>query len=157
MLISGSDKKNMSNLEPIDEKDLDLKHKFVEEVPGSKDSNAQSAVESGKDFVVERKEARKEGAVEKEDTYSKILSKAHASQPSDDQAIPHDAESISAQDDEESKIEKLIQLATTKGVIHAVKVAKHMDDNYVLDEFHDRLLMDELHDALVKKGLIRDL
>lgn len=147
----------MSNLEPIEEKDLDLEHKFVEKNSDGKENKEKIAVESIKEFVTEQKETRREGAVEKEDTYSKILSKVHTSRPSDDQAIPHDAESISLQDDEESKIEKLIQLAITKGVVHAVKVAMHMNDNYALDEFHDRLLMDELHDALVKKGLIREL
>jgi hypothetical protein len=32
-----------------------------------------------------------------------------------------------------------------------------MEDNYVLDTFHDRLLADELHDAFVKKGIIKEL
>lgn len=150
-------KNNMSNLEPIEEKDLDLKHKFIEEVPGPNGEEKQGAVESNKEFVLEQKEARKEGAVEKEDSYSKIISKVQTAHPSDDQAIPNDAKSISAEQDAEIKIEKLIQLATHKGVVHAVKVAKHMEDNYTLDEFHDRLLADELHDALVKKGLIREL
>ena len=44
-----------------------------------------------------------------------------------------------------------------QGVIHAVKVARHLDDNYAMDEFHDRLMAEELHDALVKKGLIKEL
>jgi hypothetical protein len=32
-----------------------------------------------------------------------------------------------------------------------------MQDNYVLDTFHDRMLADDLHDALVKKGMIKEL
>ena len=41
--------------------------------------------------------------------------------------------------------------------LHAVKVARHLEDNYVLDEMHSRLLSQELHDALVKKGFLKDL
>ena len=44
-----------------------------------------------------------------------------------------------------------------KGVVHAVKVARHLEDNYALDEFHDRMLADELHEALIKKGLIEEV
>jgi hypothetical protein len=41
--------------------------------------------------------------------------------------------------------------------LHAVKVARHLEDDYVLDTFHDKLLADELHDALLKKGLIEEI
>jgi len=36
-------------------------------------------------------------------------------------------------------------------------VARHLQDNYALDEFHDRLLAQEFHDALIKKGLIEEI
>jgi hypothetical protein len=49
-----------------------------------------------------------------------------------------------------------VDIALEKGVIHAVNVAKHLEDNYVLDMFHDKLLSDELHEALMKKGLIEE-
>ena len=94
---------------------------------------------------------------EKDDAYSKILSKVKKNQPSDDQAVPADAQSLSVEKESENKIEKLIQLASQKGVVHAVKVARHLEDNYTLDEFHDRLLADELHDALIKKGIIEEI
>ena len=32
-----------------------------------------------------------------------------------------------------------------------------MEDNYTLDEFHDRLLGEELHKALVDKGIIKEI
>ena len=77
--------------------------------------------------------------------------------PADDTAVAADAKAISGTDSEEAKIETLVKLATTKGVVHAVKVARHWEDNYALDEFHDRLLADELHEALLKKGLIKEM
>lgn len=141
-------------LEPIEEKDLNLENKFVGKAEGENESmekKAETPISS------ETKIERKEGAVEKDDAYSKILSKVKKNQPSDDQNISVDAQNLSVEKEAENKIDKLIQLASQKGVVHAVKVARHLQDNYTIDEFHDRLLADELHDALIKKGLIEEI
>lgn len=45
---------------------------------------------------------------------------------------------------DEEKLKNLLDLAKQKGVIFAVKVAKDMNDPYILDTFHD---------ILVKEGL----
>jgi len=141
-------------LEPIEEKDLNLENKFV----GKSEDGANLAEKSPElKTSPEIKTERKEGVAEKDDAYSKILSKVKKNQPSDDQAVPADAQSLSVEKESENKIEKLIQLASQKGVVHAVKVARHLEDNYTLDEFHDRLLADELHDALIKKGIIEEI
>lgn len=142
-----------SNLEPIDEKDLELKNKFTGALLEKKDVLKESVPE-----VSQEKSERKEGSVEKDQAYSKILSKVKIqSQPSDDASIQDDAQKANEEIDIESKINNLVNLAMQKGVYHAVKVARHLEDNYVLDELHDRLLADELHDELVKKGLINDI
>jgi hypothetical protein len=144
-----------SNLEPIEETDLNLKSKFLE---NSEKSAAEMVDNKAKTLEFkEEKLEKKEGAVEKEAAYSKILSKVKTTATSADKSISDDAKSTNAEKNAESKIEKLVQLAMQKGVIHAVKVARHLDNNYVLDEFHDRLMVEELHDALIKRGLIREL
>jgi len=144
-----------SNLEPIEETDLNLKSKFLE---NSEKSVAEMVDNKAKTLEFkEEKLEKKEGAVEKEAAYSKILSKVKTTATSADKSISDDAKSTNAEKNAESKIEKLVQLAMQKGVIHAVKVARHLDNNYVLDEFHDRLMVEELHDALIKRGLIREL
>ena len=74
-----------------------------------------------------------------------------------DTDVATDAATTNSGIDAESKITNLVQLAETKGIPHAVKVARHMEDNYTLDEFHDRLLGEELHDALVKNGMIKEI
>lgn len=144
----------MVNLEPIEEKDMDLKNKFAEK-PEAVVQNEKKSSEVAP--VPEVAVERKEGEVEKDDMYSKILSKVKTTQPADDQAISIDAQATDVAQTAENKVEKLIQLAMQKGVVHAVKVARHLQDNYALDEFHDRLLADELHDALIKKGLIDEI
>jgi hypothetical protein len=68
-----------------------------------------------------------------------------------------DAKIASDEVDYENKIIKLVEMAEAKGVVHAVKVAQHLEDNYLLDELHDRLLAVDLHDALVKKGMISEV
>jgi len=143
----------MSNLEPIEEKDLNLKDKFFE-----KPEDVSSRDKSIEDPALPESVAeRKEGEMEKDDSYSKILSKVKTTQLADDQTVPIDAQSASVEETAERKVENLVQLAMQKGVVHAVKVAKHLQDNYALDEFHDRLLADELHDSLIKNGLIENI
>lgn len=150
-----------SNLEPIDESDLDLKDKFVaggalKEKGSEPTGNAPLDVEAPSipETVVERKE----GAQEKEAAYSKILSKVPSDAPQTPQQgnVSSDAKEMSEMKDYESKLEKLVGIAESKGVVHAVKVARHMEDNYLLDELHDKLLSQDLHDALVRKGLITE-
>jgi len=148
-----------SNLEPIEDADLNLKNKFLGDAEkmaaGGEKKEAGKKVESL--VFGEKAPERKEGAVEKEAAYSKILSKVKTPTAPADDSVASDAKETSEERRAEAKIERLVQLATQKGVIHAVKVARHLDDNYTMDEFHDRLMADELHDALVLKGLIREI
>ncbi|MFC1637935.1 hypothetical protein ACFL2R_00780 [Patescibacteria group bacterium] len=133
------------NLESIGEKSLDLESKIAS--PGE---------EKKESIVSPEKEASKEvSAAEKDAVYAKILSKTKKT--SDDEKevdVKGDAKVVYESVDAESQIQNLVDLAMNKDVIHAVKVARHLDDNYVLDMFHDKLLADELHSALIKKGVI---
>jgi hypothetical protein len=51
-------------------------------------------------------------------------------------------------------VQHLVDLALQKGVVHAVNVARHMDDNYVLDMMHDKMVSENFHRALMDKKLI---
>jgi hypothetical protein len=139
-------------LEPIEEKDLNLEGKLGKVTP------LEKKVEGGP-VAVEKEVSQEIGAAEKENAYTKILSKIQAQQQPviSSEEVGTDAKSVSRKTDAESQIQHLVDLALAKGVVHAVKVARHLEDNYVLDVFHDRLLADELHEALLKKGLIKEL
>ena len=144
----------ISNLEPIGDEDLNLKEKFT---GGGK---PPVTIESQKENVapIEAKPEKKEGVIEKEAAYSKILSKVPAqNKTAPDEDVAADASAVNTGIDAESKINNLVKLAETKGIPHAVKVARHMEDNYTLDEFHDRLLGEELHKALITKGIIKEI
>lgn len=157
-------------LEPIEESDLDLKAKFLkgdapktekasEVVSPKTDPEIKLAPElTLKPEVVPTPEApeRKEGVMEKDDAYAKILAKVQNPVAAVQSDVSSDAKIANDMVDYESKIVKLVEIADTKGVVHAVKVAQHMEDNYLLDELHDRLLATDLHDALVKKGMITE-
>lgn len=64
-----------------------------------------------------------------------------------------DAKHIGALTDEASKVQKLLDLAQTKGVVHAVKVARSLKDYYALDTLHDEL-SGKLYQGMLEKGLI---
>ncbi len=90
----------------------------------------------------------------KSERFAQILSKVktHGSATTDDE-VTTDAESIGAAEAAEQKVHKLIELAQVKGVAHAVRVAKRMNDLYVLDTMHDEMA-DQLYEGLLTKGLI---
>ncbi|MFZ2188321.1 MAG: hypothetical protein WAV73_02035 [Candidatus Moraniibacteriota bacterium] len=144
-------------LEPIEDGDLDLKNKFLKGGPEGEKSVVSSSPKDDPE-VIPTPEApeRKEGKVERDDTYAKILAKVKSSNPVAQNDVSTDAKIAGEGTDYENKIIKLVELAEAKGVVHAVKVAQHMEDNYLLDELHDRLLATDLHDALVKKGMITE-
>jgi hypothetical protein len=133
-------------------KDL-LASQIEKEIPGA---GEMPKAETGPapDAVIESQE----GTGEKEDVYTKILAIVKKqTPPADDSSVPQDAAAVRAEETSEARINNLVNLAMQKGVIHAVKVARHLEDNYTLDEMHDRLLADEFHKALVEKGLLKEL
>lgn len=88
----------------------------------------------------------------KGERYTQLLSRVQ--QTSVDEAdIEEDAKEIGAIEAAEQKVHTLIGLAQVKGVAHAVRVAKRMNDLYVLDTMHDELA-DKLYDGLLAQGLI---
>ena len=64
-----------------------------------------------------------------------------------------DIDHLQTFESEEEKIEQLVKLAQTKGVVHAVQVANRLKDYYALDMLHDELT-DNFYDALLAQGLI---
>lgn len=95
-----------------------------------------------------------------EGKYQELLAKVTPTKTvtvSDDDAVEDvvlDVKHIGALTDEESKIAKLLVLADTKGVVHAVKVARSLKDYYALDRMHDEL-SGKLYQGLLEKGLIQ--
>lgn len=73
---------------------------------------------------------------------------------SDETAVKFDADAIRHMEDAVGRVQKLVELAQVKGVVHAVSVAEHIDA-YTLDKTHDRLA-DELSDELRKRGMLPD-
>jgi len=133
----------------------DEKKEISKEIP---ESTIQKEIPSVPEKI--EKEAPGEfSSVEKDSSYGKILSKVKnpPNSQSNDEEVKMDAQNASQQNDAESQVQHLVDVAMNKGVVHAVKAAKHLEDNYVLDMFHDKLLADELHDALLKKGLIKQV
>ncbi len=114
-----------------------------------RDNGVKLNMEKSAETAAERNVAESDGS------YQNILSKVKTQgNDSDDDSLMQDASSLHQQTDRESQITHLLDLAMTKGVGHAVKVAQKAEDYYVLDQLHDRLLSDELHEVLVSNGLI---
>ena len=146
-----------SNLEPIEAGDLDLEGKLKR--GGNADFMHSGEVEAAPLAAVEREMPREISSAEKDAAYGNILAKVQSNQTDNSTAdeVASDAQIGAQKTDAETQVSHLIAIAGQKGIFHAVKVARHMEDYFVLDAFHDRMLADEFHDALVKKGMIKEL
>jgi len=145
----------MNNLEPIDEKDLDLESKFGKPAPGKPFEKEEEEV-----LKKEKEPAKEMVFAERDSVYNQILSKVQSRQTDDEggqEGVEEEARKAFEKQDAESQVQHLVDVAMNKGVVYAVKVARHLEDNYVLDRFHDQLLADELHNALKQKGLIEEI
>ena len=54
------------------------------------------------------------------------------------------------------QVKVLITLAFEKGLTHSIKVARNLNDAYLLDELHDKLV-GELRSELVEKGKLKEI
>jgi hypothetical protein len=98
-------------------------------------------------------EHKAEVSSDNETLYQKILSSVASTTPQTGGDVDADAQKVSLKADADSKVNQLVDLATVKGVVHAVKVARHLHDFYVLDQLHDDLA-NKLYETLKAKGLI---
>jgi len=155
------DAKKQSHLEPIEEEDLNLKEKFSGTVSPEVKKETKLGKENKLETSVDGIPKSQEGSTEKESVYNKILSKASSQKTENEvsgaEKIELDAQVADTKMDTESKVKHLIELAQNKSISYAVKVARHMEDNYVLDELHDKMLGEELYKALLKKGMINKI
>lgn len=121
---------------------------------------AESILEKGAETPdLEREiggEAREEKVSEKIETARRAISTHKAPAVT---TIADDAKMVAAIAEYEKKVEKLVELALQRGPEHAIKVAQHMDanDNYTLDELHDKMIEDDLRKQLIQKGLLKEL
>lgn len=129
------------------------------EVPESQEKKEVAEVVAASGNAVETVVQHETAREKVSERYHEILSKVSPVQNtrSDDDAngdVVLDAKHIGALTDEESKVEKLLVLASTKGVAHAVRVARSLKDYYALDRMHDELA-GKLYQGLLEKGLIQ--
>jgi len=143
------------NLEPIEESDLDLDRKFgsksAEGFPAETEVQSEASENNriGTEAVQEKETVQiREGALEK-------IRQNVSSFPSDDASttVQQDTDAL-ADMEEESRVDRLVNIALEKGPKYAFRVAMRLDDLYVLDTLHDTLV-EKLYDELVRKGFIR--
>ncbi len=97
-----------------------------------------------------------EGKQEKEtNQFTEILNKAVPALGTTGSAgnATDDARNLSLLADIESQVTRLLDLATQKGIPHAVHVAQKMKNYYLLDRMHDEMV-DKFYQGLVEKGLV---
>lgn len=155
--------------EPIEKEDLDPKKNYIVEqkVTGAEIKKSEETAQKEKQEAgTAEKPPKTEGEPVKESKEVQISEKIETARkaiqtqkPAVAASVQDDAKTVAGIADYEKKVEKLIQIALEKGPVHAIRVAQHIDknDNYTLDEIHDRMLEDGLRKQLIEKGLLREL
>lgn len=71
--------------------------------------------------------------------------------------VKQHAKTIAGAQDAQQQIDRLVDLAQHKDPFLAIKVANHLDNNYVLDLVHDELLEEKVRKILIEKGLLKEV
>ncbi len=126
--------------------------KDIFEMSGSRpETPIDGTVENGPDVSKPENSSRYERELGE---LRKSLASSVSVAPTKHDDVVFDADAIRNMEDASARVQKLLELAGAKGVMHAVSVAEHIDA-YTLDSTHDRIA-DELSDELRKKGLLDD-
>jgi len=83
------------------------------------------------------------------------ISSSSAVSSEEDEVLNKNVQGVAELDKIEDQIQKLTEIATQDGLKMALKVARTLNSNYVLDKMHDRLIdEEELREVLINKGFI---
>ncbi len=100
---------------------------------------------------INENESKKEGNQESKQErvggiYDEILNKAKEKKRGKiiHSEIEGDAKQVMDSESVEKQVDKLVKLAQTKGVVHAVKVAQHMNNYFILDRVHDEMALGKM-------------
>ncbi len=103
-------------------------------------------------------EKKAEQAIEKSGEKLRAQTSTSSNNDTDDQSV--DIRDVEKNIDEMKKldvseqVEHLVQVAIHKDPILAIGIAKHLNDNYILDRLHSDLTEDKIRDILDEKGLL---
>lgn len=139
-------------------------------MPETNRENIRSEIEVLEQQLKERKMALEKGGIEnkeaeitKENVSENELSNVQPVQTkttftpdeSKDSEIKTDIKKIKDLDTGR-QIKVLTTLAFEKGIMYSIKVARGLNNAYLLDGLHDKLI-GELHEELIRKGKLKDL
>lgn len=135
----------------------DLEQKIEEKAETPAKRPAQELQPEDKVFELEKAEGILEQKAEPEQLPTET--KPATAKPSVQTALPakvQDQVKDLKKLDRQNQVKTLSDLALTKGVDYAIKVAKELDNAYALDEFHDTLV-DQLYKQLTEQGKLKKL
>lgn len=91
-----------------------------------------------------------------EESRNKIKKAIPKSSDSNKAEIGRHAKEVAGLQDADQQIERLVALAQEKDPFLAIKVAQHLDNNFVLDQLHDGLLEENIRKVFVEKGFLKE-
>lgn len=135
--------------------------KEIEDRKGSEKKESFGGDKEVKESSKEKPENLAEDLEKKDAIFERITKhKESSSDPrsvksEDKNSVKEQAKNISKITDAEEQVKKLVDLAVREDPFTAIKVAQHLDENYVLDELHDELVEEKTRKILLEKGLLK--
>ena len=117
----------------------------------------ETKTENGKEVLAEIIES-KEGQISLNDRIKNAFpekTKNVAAKNDGHGVIANHLQEIASLESAEDQIHRIIEIAQTKGPQEALKIARHLQNNFVLDESYGGMLEDTVHQKLVEQGLIK--
>ena len=139
-----------------EEKILGGAEKRVEnQINQEKDNSGEKSLEKF-DASLEQSEAVAEEKVKQAE--DQIVTSATTVNDEEKAVVEEKVKDVAGLDNIEDQINKLTEIAVQNSPKMALKVARSLNSNYVLDEMHDRLINEEeLREILINKGLIEKI
>jgi len=120
-------------------------------------AQSEQELERGKKTVPEKaKEIREMLKGKKEQSGGSASGDDDQAKDDSKKEIEQHAKDIAQIEDADEQTEKLVELAQMKDPLFAIKTARHLDNNYVVDRVHDELMEDKVHKVLVEKGFLKE-
>jgi len=138
--------------------------KILEGNEGVEENNQEKEISITRENTPEKKEnIFEQGENQAQDKIKQVEDQIKTSSEmiktkNEEQKIGQYAKDVAGLEKVEDQISKLTEIATQNNPKMALKVARTLNSNYVLDEMHDRLIdEEELRTILIKKGFVEKI
>lgn len=108
-----------------------------------------------KEGIEQIKQPQEMGAFEQGGQESQPSTSPKKDDDEEEEQVQAHAKDVLKMDDPEAQVERIVKLSEEKGPEYGIKIAEHLNSNYILDEVQGGLM--SLRELLIKKGFLKEV